>query len=358
MIGDKPLLFTHQARNALWHVFTYLRDRFGAERVWVPGYICKQVIRPIHASGLKVLFADNRLDTLGIELPESQVQSGDIVIWPNLFGLSAGPIPTFPGRTVFVVEDNASSFSAPSNRADFTVFSFGAGKDLSSCEGGLVVVNRSEFADFPAHSQLRPPGFRHEGLQLWRYAAWKLKTCPPIYWLGKRVKTELRARKRTREISPVVGGCFQVRRVLDHNDLAMCSISLRMAGLVVHRLNELRERARTVLLAVRQRLEHLPGVRVLAPAGDSTFFCLNLLLEKRAAVMCELERRGIFLSVPWSYVVSELVAGVRPANSMRLRDQIAQIMIDPLRMDVQDAHWIGARFAESVFSGCAAQSVT
>lgn len=325
----------------------HLREHCGVVRVWVPAYVCRQVVRAAHAARVEVVFADNCTETLSLRLDPGMLRSGDAVILPNLFGMRARPLPPTDGR-IFVIEDNASTFLPPGAGVDLTVYSFGAGKDLSSCEGGLLVSARAEFDAFVRSCRLPAPGSGQERRRFRDYRRWRLKSQPAVYWVGKQLATWRAGRRGAAGRN--AGGTepqMEVRLVLPGGDVGMCAVSKRMAMQLWPRLPKLRERAMATAAVLVRGLASVPGITVLPPAPDSLHFCVNLLLRHREAMLPALASRGIFLSVPWSYVTAELLGQPCPPGAAQLRRELGQIMIDPVRMTPDDAEYIVAATAEA-----------
>ena len=332
-LNNKPYLCTYRARNAIYHVIRYLKRNFHVSRVVVPSYICKDVITPIKMAGLDVVFADNNLKTLGIDFNSIYLKPNDVIIYPNLFGLKSAIPKNIDRKKVFIIEDNASSFLQPSSYADFTIYSFGKGKEVSSSEGGLIVVNKKKFENFLEETKLSSPDIKFEILRYFDYILWRLKTYRIIYLLGKKLKFRITATKKN----------TLTTNEFDGKNLSMCKISKNIAAQQLKKINKLQSESKELVKIFTNELNDLS---ILEPPESSNFFCLNLFVEKRDSLKVFLEKKQIYTSVYWDYLIEKPLNKNKPKKFSYILKHILQILIDPICMKNDDILYITNQIKE------------
>lgn len=333
-LNSKPYLCTYRARNAIYQILVYLKRNFRVTRVLIPAYICKEVAIPIKMAGLDIVIADTDLGTLGIDLKSVDLKLNDVVICPNLFGLKSN-IKKLEGKKVFIIEDNASSFLQPSPYADFVIYSFGKGKEISSSEGGLIVVNKKKFENFLEETKLSPPGIRFEISRYFEYFLWKLKTYRFIYFLGNKLKSMFPKPKRKSTVEKEIGG----------KNFFICRISKNLTYLQLKKMNELRRKSRNLAKLFMKKLKKIDGISVLIPPENSNYFCLNLFVENRDSLKSFLEKKHIFTSVYWDYL-SDIVNKKSHKKFSYILDHTLQILIHPNYMKREDVFYILEKIGE------------
>lgn len=99
----------------------------GWKRVWVPSYFCQEVVAALVSTGLEIqAYPDSPLQ-LSLDLNQVPLDSGDVVVVVNFFGLrTASSVPSLQRCGVEVIEDHTHDpFSqwAWSSKADWCVAS-------------------------------------------------------------------------------------------------------------------------------------------------------------------------------------------------------------------------------------------
>jgi dTDP-4-amino-4,6-dideoxygalactose transaminase len=338
-LKDKPYLCTYRARNAIYHVLVYLKKKFHVKRILVPSYMCNQVIVPIKMSGLKLVFTDINLKTLGVDLKSVKIKDNDVILWSNLFGLKASLNKReLYGKKVFILEDNVTSFRPPSPQADFTFYNFGKGKEISSSEGGLVAVNKEEFNDFLDETKLSAPDFHDEIFRYFAYLFWKLKTYRVIYFFGKIFKKAI-----------VKPGKVIIEDSIQGRDLCICKISKKIAALQLKRMKELTRKSKNLAKLLIRKLKKFDGISIIEPPRDSTFFCVNMYIkDNRNSLLSFLEKEQIFATVPWGYLNNSNYLDRKKSHRKYayLLDHILQIMVNPSYMKKDDILYIVGKIDE------------
>jgi len=333
-LDKKPYLCTYRARNAIYQILVYLKRNFNVTRVLIPAYICKEAMTPVKMSGLDIVIVDSNLETLGIDLKKIDLRPNDVVICPNLFGLKTD-IKRLYGKKIFIIEDNASSFIKPSPYADFTIYSFGKGKEISSSEGGLIVIGKKKFESLLEESKLFHPGIKFEILRYFEYFLWKLKTYRIIYFLGKKIKSRISKSK----------GEVIVEREIEGRNFSICRISKNLTYLQLKKIEELRQESKKLVELFIKQLKKFNDISILAPPENSNCFYLNLFIENRDSLKCFLEKKHIFTSIYWSYL-SDIVNKKCYRNFSYILNHILQILINPNYMKKEDVYYILENISE------------
>lgn len=334
-LKNKPYLYTYRARNAIYHILCYLKTNFHVTRVLVPTYICKEVIVPIKMAKLKTIFIDNDLKSLGVNLKSLHLKPNDVIIWPNLFGLKT-PIPKNLNSKVFIIEDNASSFQQPSPRADFVIYSFGKGKEISSSEGGVVVINKKKFNGFLKETKLIPPKPWHEILRYFEYLFWRLKTYRPIYFFGKNIKLFL-SRPKDKTV---------IKKEIEGNNFSICNISKKIVYQQLKQMSKLTQKSKKTARFFIKELRKFEEISIIEPPKKSNYFCLNLFVKNRNSLRLFLENKQIFTSVPWEYLTKKIIGWKIHKNSSYILNHLLQFLIDPTYMNREDILFIVKQIGE------------
>jgi len=151
------------ARHALLNALHIIRLKPG-DKVLVPGFICRDLLAPIHAVGAVPLFYDIDVDMRPVSLPESEEIRAVLVV--NYFGF---PQDIFLFRSycdrhgVVLIEDNAHGYLSGDEfgtllgkRGDIGIFSIR--KTFLLPDGAMLMVNK---ADWQSRMDLQLP-FRDE----------------------------------------------------------------------------------------------------------------------------------------------------------------------------------------------------
>lgn len=119
------------------HALNGVLEVTGARRLWIPSFYCPDVIAAIPNKQLVIeVYRESPLDLVD-DLSGLPVESGDIVLVQNLFGLRLGP-PKLPAGAV-VLEDHTHDPTSPwatSSRADYCFSSLR--KLLPVADGGVA----------------------------------------------------------------------------------------------------------------------------------------------------------------------------------------------------------------------------
>lgn len=159
-----------EARNGIYYILMYLKQKFHCERILVPDGIC-----------MAVKLASKRADYRMVYYRGSAVgaRRNDVVLLTD----SSIRLPS----GTFAIQDNARNPITPSKRYDFTLYSFGNGKPLSSAGGGVVVVNNERLRDFlDVGKSLSRPSARVEMNAYLKTLFWRLTTSERVRTYGKR----------------------------------------------------------------------------------------------------------------------------------------------------------------------------
>ena len=330
-LGHKSYLCTYRGRNGIYHILNYLKINFNIKRVLVPSYICKIVIPPIKMNNLEIVFVDNDLETLGMDGNSIHLKKNDVILWVNYFGLKTIPPKKLLNRNdIFIIEDNASYFQRPSSFADFTLYSFGKGKVVSSSEGGVVVVNKHKFKDISNQVKLNPPNIKIELIRLVNYFLWRLMTFRLIYIVGKKLKDKLR---KSNDLN-------SLKTTIDGNELSMCAVSKRLTYKQLIQMQKLQERSKELAKIFMEKLKKFKQITVLIPKGYSNYFYVNLLVNQRDSLKSYLEKNNIFGSIPWEYLAEYILNKKTHKNASYILKHILQIKIDPTYMKRNDIEFI------------------
>ncbi|MDE1804176.1 MAG: hypothetical protein KGH59_00105 [Candidatus Micrarchaeota archaeon] len=165
----------YEARNGLYHLLTYLKEKFGSSIIYLPTDICEVVKISAKLARYKIIYY--AITPKGIKSKNVLLVTDNSII---------------PPKGVFSIEDNAKHPYYPNRRFDFTLYSFGASKPLSSSGGGVVVVNNREFRGFLKIRQLLKEPERIFEIRAWiNYIRWTLIEHEPLH-RDKRVIASFR----------------------------------------------------------------------------------------------------------------------------------------------------------------------
>ena len=194
-----------EARNGLYHILMYLKRRFRSRRIFVPDMICQAVRLASKRAGYGIVYYKGK---------PAGFKENDVLLTASAVKL--------PGKA-FTIEDNARNPTIPSKDYDFSLYSFGNGKPLSSGGGGVVVVNNEKLHDFlDAAGLLRKPGLSVEIRAYLKSLFWRLTTSGSVRRYGK---------KALRSIDSSYGTGSGIKIV--NLDLSMCSTSKRLASTIL-----------------------------------------------------------------------------------------------------------------------------
>lgn len=326
--GSKDYFCTYRGRNGLYHILYYLKKNFHISRVIVPSYICKIVIPPIKMNNLEVVFVDNNLKTLGIDENSLSLKKNDVLLWVNYFDLLSQPSKKLlKRRDLFIIEDNASYFRLPSSFADFTLYSFGKGKQISSSEGGIVSINNAKFK-LLNKTNLNLPSFKTELSRYIEYFLWRLITFRPIYVIGKKLNLKNNSESKS------------IKARIDGNNLSMCNISKKLVYEQLKRMPNLISKSRVLAKTLIEKLKNINGLNLLTSKHPSNYFYVNMIVEDRDSLKSYLEKKNIFCSIPWEYSTEYILNKKSHNNADYILNHILQIKIDPTYMEKDDVKFI------------------
>lgn len=334
--GGKKILYTYRARTGLFHLLSYLKGKFGINRIIVPSYTCKEVIHPIKKVGLEIVFVDNDMKTLGIDSSNVNIKKNDVVLWVNYFGLKSRPSKKIIDGDAFIIEDNASHFLPPSEYADFTLYSLGKGKEFSSSEGGIVTINNKEFDDFIDVIKLREPDFFNNAYRFFDYLFWRITTIRTLYTLARKIR-KLLVRDEHHE--------FNFNPDIEGVDFSLSPISKKLGYKQLLRMKDFQTKSKILCTGFVNRLQNIKYIRVLT-SDESNYFSVNFLADRRNGLKKFLESNGVFGSMPWNYLIGTILTGKKFKNSSKILASIMQIKIDPTFMENDDIQYITDKIKE------------
>jgi hypothetical protein len=199
-VGENYCTF-FEGRNGLYYILVYLKRKFRCKRILVPSGICLAVKLASQAAQYQISYYRKK---------PTGVREGDVVLTTD----SSMRIRS----RCFTIQDNARNPLVPSKDYDFTLYSFGNGKPLSSGGGGVVVVNNPRLYDFLGiRKALRKPSAKMETCVYLKSLFWKLTVSSAVRSYGKR----------SRGISESYGRLFGIK--VTNLNLSMCTISKRLA---------------------------------------------------------------------------------------------------------------------------------
>jgi perosamine synthetase len=189
----------NSGRSALTCLLTAMAVRAQSKRdeVILPAYTCFSVPAAVIKAGLRVRLIDISLSDLDYDY--DQFRHADLsrvlaVISCNLFGIPSDTArleSMLKDRQIFVIDDAAQAMGtmvgdiACGCRGDAGIFSFGRGKNLSTCSGGMVVTNDDDLAATIGRLMDSLPGFgaAQEAVLAAEIALTGLLLRPCLYWI-------------------------------------------------------------------------------------------------------------------------------------------------------------------------------
>jgi dTDP-4-amino-4,6-dideoxygalactose transaminase len=337
--GGRPYVCTFGGRTAIYEVLKYLKRELGARRVLVPAYVCKEAITPINAAGLQPVIVDSDKRTLGISLDGVKLKEKDVILAPNLFGLRTDIARFVRGKGVFVVEDNSASFREPSPYADFAIYSFFKGKEVSGSYGGAFVVNNKKYQGIVESVSLSRPPVSLEIAKYWNYVKWKLKTQRIIYYFGKMIKGN--------DVKEPVRPLRKFGSELEGMGLSMGRISKALVGISLRKMPEFAKNNRSQLEELKKSVGKAEGLGILSPAAQSNCYPVNVMFkgEGRDSLKEFLEKRGIFSGTYWSYM-DEYVDRKKFGGLSFILEHLLQLVLGQPSMDGDDVSFIASAIKE------------
>jgi len=301
---NKPIIYTYQARGAIYHILKYLKEEFQTKRVIIPKYICKDVISVIKEANLKIIYADTDLKTLSIDFSSVKIQKNDIIIYTNVFGLKSTIPKNIYRKNVFIIEDNAQTYlEKPSKNSDFTVYSLGEGKGITSSGGGILVINNMKYKNLVDKIKLTKPNISKEISKYITYLLWKLKHFKLIYFIGKKIFTNTKKNRSSK---------------IKNKNLSICKISKKIALPALKKHNTQTGK----MLAEKIKLKTINNPE------NSNYFYLNLFVKNRDSLETFLKFNRIFTSTFWKYILNETNPKEYP-NTYYILNNLIQLPINP-----------------------------
>ncbi|KAF1055543.1 MAG: dTDP-4-amino-4,6-dideoxygalactose transaminase [Stenotrophomonas maltophilia] len=277
-LGTPPLQLTCSGTAALLIALRTLKQRApGRDSVVVPAYTCPLVPIAVHAAGLRVRLCDTRPGHFDMDPDALRAACSErtLAVLPTHLGGRVADVGTAVAAArevgAWVIEDAAQALGARSGgrsvglRGDIGFFSLAAGKGLSLFEGGLLACPdpalRAALRD--TAGSLAPPDLRWElrrSAELLRLAlCYRPSLLPLAYGRPLRQALECNA------LEEAVGDVFPLEVPQHRVSRWRQAVGARAARRLPGFLQAGRERG----LQLRQRLQQLPGVTVLADdAGD------------------------------------------------------------------------------------------
>ncbi|MGD0728662.1 MAG: hypothetical protein ABR981_01135 [Candidatus Micrarchaeaceae archaeon] len=202
-VGKNRAMF-YEARNGLYHILKYLNKEFKCKRVFLPKKICYVVTLASKTAGYEILYYTRQ---------PAKMRNNDVIVMTD-------PAIKAPD-SVFSISDNAKNAMKPEKRHDFTLYSFGSDKPLSSPRGGMVVVNKSRCIGFlNIKSKLNNPDFSTEFNAYLNYIFYKFWTYETFVNFARKMR------------HATVGDNIPSGKIV-HLDFSMCSISRKLAQKLV-----------------------------------------------------------------------------------------------------------------------------
>lgn len=154
-VRSSNIFFVDSGSSAIMLSISYLKKKIGLERVYVPSYICLELIDAIISSNCRIVLYDIGYTFLPDEtfLQKIISEKKTLLILPMFFGKQNIPYPIFSllSNSDFpIIFDEAQSFPmTPSltgmiNKYWFSSLSFGRSKPCNSIGGGALVCHFAE----------------------------------------------------------------------------------------------------------------------------------------------------------------------------------------------------------------------
>jgi dTDP-4-amino-4,6-dideoxygalactose transaminase len=175
-----------------------LRKIKNKDEVIIPAYTCFTVPSAIAKAGLKIKLCDISLETLDLDVEKLSrlINENTLAVLPVYhFGL-AHPISDIIDicreKKVFVIEDVAQGMGAKFRNqflgtfGDLGFFSLGRGKNLTTIEGGIILIQDEEISSLLKKelSNLRKsPGIEF----FWKTLIYRIFLSPYLFWVPERI---------------------------------------------------------------------------------------------------------------------------------------------------------------------------
>ncbi|MDD5616185.1 MAG: DegT/DnrJ/EryC1/StrS family aminotransferase [Candidatus Methanoperedens sp.] len=166
------IYYSNSGRTSLYLILKALNLKNGS-RIGTPLYVCSSVFDAINEAGYVPFFIDISLDTYTLDPLDlqSKINNIDALIVVHTFGHPAEMDKIIEiARGIPIIEDCAHSLLSRYKKiqtgemGDMSFFSFRSGKYISAYEGGMILVNNTEFLDKinKEYSHLKNPSIYSE----------------------------------------------------------------------------------------------------------------------------------------------------------------------------------------------------
>ena len=196
-IGAKSCYLVSSGRAALCIALQILRHFSNRRDVIIPAYTCPTVPLSVARAGLKIKLCDISLQTFNLDIDLlSQIADDNTlcIVATHLFGFPCdmGRVMEIAQRTgSFVVEDAAQALGAKykgkmiGSFGDMSCFSLNRGKNFTTYEGGILAVNKVEYADKIKQmlNDLEKPGVVHKIFTFIKLLGMHIFSRPGAWWL-------------------------------------------------------------------------------------------------------------------------------------------------------------------------------
>ena len=307
------------------------------DSIIVPEYEFYSVVETLRLCGLKVRFAKVRPEDGNVDLPSIQAAMSEevkAVLVAHIHGNPA-PIPEIADwcrqQNLLLVEDCAHSAGASldgrqtGSFGDFAVFSFGDGKALTACGGGMVTTSNDEFARKlrETRDSLVPPPrkvtFRKALASLAKWAlstriGFTLTLFPIAYLYAEIFRGNLLDRLFRQQ-------AFALRDVPADYRFRLTDLEGALGLSQLSRLKQLNRIRCENAAAIAQQLAKTEGIVLPQNTVDGT--CLNFRLQVKdaAALSTALIEQGIDTRRDYLMIYSDdHPYGLRPKQSVYIAD--------------------------------------
>lgn len=311
-------LLLASGRDAMRCLLQHGHAERGWSRLWLPSYFCQDVVRSMESWGGAVELYRDGPGEEGTGLASAALQSGDVVLLVNFFGLAAKApaLPALPDGVVVVEDHTHDPWSdwARSSNADYCVASLR--KTLPLPDGGILWSPRGH--PLPAAPPLSPI---HEARAAERFAAMALKA---YYLAGGPLDKDSFRRHYIRTEARIDEG-------------PVSAISPYAAELS-HGIDAVqwREARRSNFDVLSAELAGTHAVSLLPPASGTVPYMAQLRLRdagERDRLRAGLIQERIYPAVLWP--LKELVSGPVPEEHLELSRRLLGIHCDG-RYDADD----------------------
>ncbi len=307
----------------------------GRNRVIVPAYTCYSVPAAVERAGLVPQPCDMDPATLSLDLDHlAQLAGTDTlaIVSANLFGIpnALSDIEALArARGIAMLDDAAQALGAKlHDRAvggfgDLGLFSFDKGKNISTIQGGALLVRDGPWVGaFDASiGELAPSGALDTALTVAKLAPYSLFLRPSGYAFVRRI--------------PLLG-LGETRYDLTYPITGLSPVLAGLAGLQLARLPELTRVRRANAGALRSALEDLPNVRAIELAAEAEPAFPRYPVRARSAqarqrILARLHRDGIGASAFYPRALVDVPAvarhGIPTAHSYAGAREIADTIV-------------------------------